>query len=64
MQNNEDGSITYTQDDLEKMSLEQRQTVFMKQVKIKGKGVVRGADGQIKYDAGARPGNYGEDSIN
>lgn len=61
MQTNDDGSTTYTQEDLEKMSQEERDTVFMCKVKLEGKGVVRGADGEIKYDADAVPGEYGEE---
>ena len=62
MQENKDGSVTYNQDDIKAMPPEQINEVFAGKVKIEGTGVVRGADGQIKYDADATPGEYGEDT--
>jgi len=56
-----DGMITYDQADLAKMSPEEVNNVFMKQVKIEGVGVVRSASGHVKYDNPALAGSYGEE---
>ena len=61
MKINEDGSTTYTQDDLKAMDKTQAMNVFMSRVKIKGTAVLRRADGSIKYAASASPGTYGEE---
>ena len=61
---NEDGSATYTKEDVDAMTPAEFNNVFVGKVRIEGKGVVRGADGNIKYDDDAVPGNYGEDHIN
>jgi len=54
---------TYTKADLEAMSPEAANTLMMLATKIEGTGVVRRADGSVKYDPDAVPGTYGEEHI-
>lgn len=54
---------TFTKEDLEAMTPEAANNLMMLATEIEGTGVVRKADGTIKYDSDARPGTYGEDNI-
>jgi len=53
----------YTKEDLEKMTPAAVNNLMMIATEIKGTGVVRRADGSIKYDDDAKPGTYGEEFI-
>ncbi len=55
--------VTYTKEEFEAMSTKSRNNVLMGKVKIKGKGVVRRADGSIKYDDESKIGTYGEENL-
>ncbi len=50
-----------TSEELLKMTPEQQNEVFIKMTKIEGTGVVRRADGTIKYDNVKLKGTYGEE---
>jgi hypothetical protein len=52
---------TYTKEELDQMPSDEMINVMLKATKIEGKGVVRRADGTIKYDKPERKGAYGED---
>jgi uncharacterized protein YqhQ len=52
---------TFTSEELATMSEQQVNNVMMVATKVEGKGVVRRADGSIKYDNPERKGTYGED---
>jgi len=52
---------TYTREDLEAMTPEEVNNVLMKMCKIEGTGVVKRADGTIKYDNLEFKGTYGEE---
>jgi len=60
---NKDGSKSFTKEDLDAMTPEAANNLLMLATKIEGKGVVRRADGTIRYDSGAEPGTYGEEHI-
>ncbi len=49
-----------TGEELQKMTPAERNEVFLKMVKIEGTGVVKRADGTIKYDNVTLKGTYGE----
>ena len=53
-------TVTYTKEEFEAMSAKTRNNVLMKKPIIKGKGVVRRADGTIKYDDEKLKGTYDE----
>lgn len=54
---------TYTKDEFEALPPEEQHTILMMNPKIKGTGVVKRADGSIKYDDEALAGTYGEEHI-
>ncbi len=51
----------YTKADLDAMPPEQANNLMMLAAKIEGKGVVKRADGTVKYDDPALAGSYGEE---
>ena len=55
--------VTYTKEEFEAMSTKARNNVLMSKVKIKGTGIVRRADGSIKYDDKSKIGTYGEENL-
>lgn len=61
-----DGSVSkkevrkITKQEFEAMAPAEQNNVLMKMVKIEGKGVVRRADGTIRYDDITLKGTYGE----
>ena len=55
--------MQYTKEELDAMSPEAANNLMMLASKIEGTGVVRQADGTIKYDSDAEPGTYGEENI-
>lgn len=55
--------ITYTKEEIEAMTPEQVNNIMMLNPKIEGVGVVKRADGTIKYDDESTRGNYGEDLL-
>ena len=54
---------TYTKEQFEALTPPERHTILLKNVIIKGKGVIRRADGSIKYDDVALKGTYDEGVI-
>ena len=52
--------ITYTLEEFAALPEEKRNNALMGKVKVKGKAVVRRADGSIKYDDESLKGTYGE----
>jgi hypothetical protein len=60
---NPDGSTTYTKEELEAMPVAEASALLkVTGAKLKGTGVVRDKDGNIKYDDDARKGEYGEEA--
>ena len=58
-----EATITYSKDDLDAMPKEQVNNVMMLKPKIEGTGVVRRADGSIKYEDPSLAGTYGEENL-
>lgn len=56
-------TVTYTKEEFAAMAPVDKNNVLMKKPIIKGKGVVRRADGTIKYDNDALKGTYGEENL-
>jgi len=54
---------TYSKEEFEALSPKAQNNIMMLKPKIKGLGVVRRADGTIKYDDESTKGQYGEDSL-
>lgn len=54
---------TYTKEQLDAMPAVDRNNLMMLATKIRGRGVVRRADGTIKYDDEALKGTYDEDKM-
>jgi len=52
--------VTYTKEQFEALPQQQQNNILMGKVKIKGKAVVRRADGSIKYDDESLRGTYDE----
>jgi hypothetical protein len=52
--------VTYTKEQFEALSPVEQQTILLKKITVKGKGVVRREDGSIKYDDVALKGTYDE----
>ena len=55
--------VTYTKEEFMAMSAKSRNNVIMQKPIIKGTGVVRRADGSIKYDDESKIGTYGEENL-
>lgn len=55
--------VTLTKAELDAMSPEARNNMFLHAFKIKGTAVVKRADGSIKYDDPSRAGEYGESEL-
>jgi len=51
---------TFTREQIEAMDPDKLQSLLSRAVKMEGVGVVRKADGTIRYDKDAKPGDYGE----
>ncbi len=51
---------TYTNEQFEALTPAERNTILLKKITINGKGVVRQANGSIKYDDVALKGTYDE----
>ncbi len=60
---NDQKTKTYTKEDLDAMPEEQRNNLMMLATKIEGVGVVKRADGSIKYDDPELEGSYGEEHL-
>ncbi len=54
---------TYTKEEFEALPPIEQNNIMMLKPKIKGKGVVRRADGSIKYDDESLKGTYGEETL-
>ena len=52
--------VTYSKEEFEALTPEAQNNVMMLATKIEGKGIVRRADGSIKYDDESLAGTYGE----
>lgn len=52
-----------SKDEFEAMTPAQQNQILLKHVKIRGVGVVRDAQGNIKYGPKAQPGDFGEDTL-
>ncbi len=55
--------VTYTKEEFEALPPAVQNNVLMSKPTIKGKGVVRRADGSIKYDDVTKKGTYGEENL-
>lgn len=51
---------TFTKEQLDQMPPAEAINVFLKATKMEGMGVVRRADGTVKYDKPEREGKFGE----
>ena len=54
-------TVTYTKEEFEALPPEAQNNIMMLGPKIRGRGVVRRADGTIKYDDESLAGSYDED---
>lgn len=54
---------TYTKEELDQMPPADAINVLLKASKVEGSGVVRQADGTVKYDNPELAGTYGENEI-
>ena len=55
--------VTYTKEEFEALPPADQNNVLMGKIIIKGKGVVRRADGSIKYDDESKIGTFGEENL-
>ena len=57
------GEVTYTKEEFLAMPEKAQNNVLMQKPTIKGRGVVRRADGSIKYDDESLKGTYDEGEV-
>ena len=63
MSENDGKTVTYSKEEFEALTPEAQHNIMMLGPKIRGRGVVRRADGAIKYDDESLAGTYDEDKL-